>query len=91
MFLLCLVVQIAVREFVTVGFKFRKNSCILTKFNIRKNSSKFIALFWSYVYIDNGVFFLKNPQATTKCDAESNWSTCDFIHCKIEKKTGQQR
>jgi len=88
MFLLCLVVQIAVREFVTVGFKFRKNSCILAKFNIRKNSSKFYS---GVTFTSTTAFFFKNSQATTKCDAESNWSTCDFIHCKIEKKTGQQR
>jgi len=37
-------------------------------------------------------FFTKtNPQATTKYDADRNWSTYDFIHSKIEEKTGQQR
>jgi len=33
----------------------------------------------------------KNSQVTTKCDAESNWSTYDFIHSKLEEKIGQQR
>jgi len=36
-------------------------------------------------------FFQKNSQTTTKCDAERNWSIDDFIHSKIEEKTGQQR
>jgi len=36
-------------------------------------------------------FSKQNSQVTTKCDAMSNWSTYDFIHSKVEEKTGQQR
>ena len=57
-----------VREFVTFGFK------------ICTNSLKFVELFWGDLCVDNGV--LKNSQATTKRDAEMNWSTYDFIRLK---------
>jgi len=39
----------------------------------------------------HSAFIQKNSQATTKCDAERNWSTYGFNCSKIEEKTGQQR
>ena len=63
------------------------NFCFKIIFKIGKNS---LDCFGAVVTLTM-VFFQKNSQATRKCDAERNWSTYDFIHSKIEEKTGQQR